>query len=344
MGTGQTGSLHHRASRTARSALLIVVVVGTSLFTSGGTASAATTPLGLGTATSFAIRAGSAVTNVPVSAITGDTGISPGTGAGYTDALFCGQVTGTIYSVDGLGPILCPNSNLGLMTNVENDARTAFNHGSALPGATPVGPDLAGVTLVAGLYSFGHGPTSNLTGTLTLDAQADPLSTWIFQASSDLVTSSASTVVFTNLPPGVTAASMACNVYWTVGSSATLATGSSFVGTILASASIGMFTGATLIGRALAANAAGGGGAVTLQQNTITRPTGCGVIPPGTGGGTGGTPTGGTPNGGTPTGGTPTGGTPTGGTPTGGTPTTQTASPPVATAPPAVTSPPTLTG
>jgi hypothetical protein len=332
MGTGQTGRSNRRASRTARSALLIVVVVGTSLFTAGGTASAAPTPLGLGTATAFAIRAGSAVTNVPVSAITGDTGISPGTGAAYTDALFCGQVTGTIYSVDGLGPILCPNSNLGLMTNVENDARAAFNHGSALAGATPVGPDLAAANLVAGLYSFGHGPTSNLTGTLTLNAQADPASTWIFQASSDLVTSSASTVVFTNLPPGVSAAQMACNVYWTVGSSATLATGSSFVGTILASASIGMFTGATLIGRALAANAAGGGGAVTLQQNTIIRPTGCAVIPPGTGGGPG-----------TPTGGTPPGGTPTGGTPT-TVPPTQTASPPVATAPPALSSPPTLTG
>jgi Ice-binding-like len=120
---------------------------------------------------------------------------------------------------------------------------------------------------------------------LTLDAQADPGAVWIFQASSTLITSSATTVEFTNLPPGTTAAQLACNVYWTVGSSATIASGSSFVGTVLASASIGVFTGATVTGRLLAANAAGGGGAVTLQANTITAPTGCAQLPPGTGGG-----------------------------------------------------------
>jgi hypothetical protein len=181
------------------------------------------------------------------------------------------------------------------MTTVENDARTAFNHTSALSGATPIAVDLAGQNLVAGLYSFGGAPT-NLSGTLTLNAQSDPSAVWIFQASSTLITSPSSTVAFTNLPPGVTAAQLACNVYWTVGSSATLDTGTTFVGTILASASITANTGATVTGRLLAGNAAGAGGAVTLDTNTIIRPTGCATVPAGTGG----TPATGTPGTGTP--------------------------------------------
>lgn len=272
-----------RNTLPARSALLVVLVLAASVFTAGGTANAAPTPVGLGAATNFAIRAGTGVSNVPTSTITGDVGLSPAAGTLYS-GLTCAEVTGTIYSVDGTGPAPCVVGNLGLMTTVENDARTAFNHTSALPGATPIGPDLAGLNLVAGLYSLGAAAT-NLSGTLTLNAQSDPNAVWIFQASSTLLTSSSSTVQFTNLPPGTTAAQLACNVYWTVGSSATIASSTNFVGTILASASIGVSTGATVTGRLLAANAAGGGGAVTLQQNTIVRPTGCATLPAGSGGG-----------------------------------------------------------
>jgi len=284
-------------------ALLVVLVLAVSAVMAGGTASAAPTPLGLGTATSFAIRAGSGVSNIPTSTITGDVGLSPAAGTLYT-GLSCAEVTGTIYSVDGTGPA-CVVGDLGLMTTVENDARTAFNHGATLSGATPLATDLAGQNLVSGLYSFGAAAT-NLTGTLTLNAQGDPNSVWIFQASSSLITSPASTVAFSNLPPGINAAQMACNVYWTVGSSATLDSTTSFVGTILASASITVNTGATVIGRLLAANAAGGGGAVTLDSDTITRPTGCASLTSGTGG----TPAAGTPAGGAPAAGTPAGGIP----------------------------------
>ena len=165
----------------------------------------------------------------------------------------------------------------------ERSARAAFNHTSALSGPTPLAVDLAGQNLVAGLYSFGGAPT-NLTGTLTLNAQADPNAVWIFQASSSLITSPGSTVAFTNLPPGVTAAQLACNVYWTVGSSATIDTTTTFIGTILASASITVNAGATVTGRLLAGNQASGAGAVTLIQDTIVRPTGCATLPAGTGG------------------------------------------------------------
>jgi Ice-binding-like len=137
--------------------------------------------------------------------------------------------------------------------------------------------------LVSGIYSFGHAPTSNLGGTLTLDAAGNPNSVWIFQASSDLVTASASTVTFINTA-GATTAQLACNVFWTVGSSATLNSGSSFVGTILASADIFVRTTVLVNGRLLAANAAGAGGQINLDHDTIIRPAGCATLPAGTGG------------------------------------------------------------
>jgi hypothetical protein len=258
------------------------VVIASALLP-GATATAAPTPIGLGTATAFAIRAGDTITNVPTSSITGNIGLSPASGSFYTDATFCTQVTGTIYSVDSTATIACEVVDAGLMTTVANDARTAFNHTSSLPGATPLAVDLAGQSLVAGLYSFGAAAT-NLSGTLTLDAQADPDAVWIFQASSSLITSSASTVAFSNLPPGVTAAEMACNVYWTVGSSATIASTTTFIGTILAFQDITVNNGATVTGRLLAGNQASGAGAVTLISDTITLPTGCATLPAGTGG------------------------------------------------------------
>jgi hypothetical protein len=264
----------------AVSAALVIVA---SLVLTAGSAQAGPTPVGLGTATAFAVRGGSGVSNVPTSVITGDVGLSPASGSSYT-GLACSEVTGTIYAVDVAGPAPCSVGDAGLMTTVENDARTSFNTTSALPGATPTTVDLAGQSLVAGLYSFGGAPT-NLSGTLTLDAAADPDSVWIFQASSSLITDTSSTVGFSNLPPGVSAGEMACNVFWTVGSSATLGASSTFVGTILASASISVLADATVTGRLLAANAAGAGGAVTLISDTITRPTGCEQIPAGTGGG-----------------------------------------------------------
>jgi hypothetical protein len=269
--------------RTTRSALLVVIVVASSVFVGGGTAtSASPTPVGLGTATDFAIRAGDQVTNVPTSVITGAVGLSPGTAY---PGLTCAEVNagaGPIYSVDGSGPPCPAGANPGLLTTVENDARTAFNHTSALAGATPTVTDLALLSpLVAGLYSFGHDPTSNINGTLTLDAQGNPNAVWIFQASSDLVTATGSTVQFVNAPAGI---NLACNVFWTVQSSATIGSGSTFVGTILASASITVGANATVEGRLLAANAAGAGGQVTLISDTITRPTGCAALPPGTGG------------------------------------------------------------
>ena len=280
-----------RRSRLAvRSALLVGSLLAASVFIGGGTAGATPTPVGLGTATGYAVFAGgngaSTITNaVSGTHITGDVGL-PAPFAKIT-GLVCANMTGTMFSTDGAGPAPCSGTDPG--TTVENDARAAFNDASALSGATTIpGGDLAGDTLVAGLYSLTAPATNLSSGTLTLNAQGDPNAVWIFQASSTLITSSGTTVQFSNAPAG---SNLACNVFWTVGSSATIGSGSTFVGTILASADItvdGPASGtATMVnGRLLAANQASDTGSVTIPGlATIIRPAGCPVLPAGTGGG-----------------------------------------------------------
>ena len=106
-----------------------------------------------------------------------------------------------------------------------------------------------------------------LTGTLVLDGQGDPNSVFIFQTDSTLTTGSASTVSLIN-------GAQECNVFWQVGSSATLGTGSSFVGNILALTSVSVTNGVVVHGRALARN-----GAVTLDNDVFTSPT-CDLVTP----------------------------------------------------------------
>ncbi|MGA2237740.1 MAG: ice-binding family protein [Candidatus Bathyarchaeia archaeon] len=226
--------------------------------------SAATAP-SLGTASSFAILAGTpAITDVPTSHIIGDVGLQPA--AGSAIGLTCGEVTGTIYSNDGTGPVPCQVTNLALLVTAKNDLTHAYNDAAGrTPTATLVGDNqLGGQTLGPGVYAFGHAATANLVGTLTLDAQGDPSAVFIFQASSDLVTASSSVVRLIN-------GASACNVFWQVTSSATLGTSSTFVGTIMAYASITLTTGVTLNGRALAQT-----GEVTLDRNTVSQP--CSIV------------------------------------------------------------------
>ena len=219
----------------------------------------------LGTASSFAILSASEITDAGGAStiVTGDVGLSPATGADI--GLTAGQVlNGTIYAVNAAGPLGSIN-NPGLLTTAKNDLSTAYTDAAnrPVPGANAFGVtdnQLGGKTLLPGAYSFGHAATANLIGTLTLDAQGNPNAVWIFQASSDLITASSSKVVFKN---GV---GDACNVFWEVGSSATLGTYTDFVGNIMAYASVGLNTGAILDGSALAENAA-----VTLDHNTITQ-------------------------------------------------------------------------
>ncbi|MYR22010.1 ice-binding family protein, partial [Streptomyces sp. SID6137] len=246
-------------------AALSVVIAAVVTAVTPTQANALATPVPLGTADSFAVLAGSAVTNTGPSVITGDLGVSPGTAiSGFPPGL----VNGAQHSADAVA------------AQAQTDLVTAFNDaaGQATDGALPA--DAGGLTLVPGVYTASS--TLGLTGTLTLDAQGDPNAVWVFQVGSGLTTASSSQVLLTN-------GASPCNVFWQVGSSATLGTDSTFVGNILALTSISATTGATIDGRALARN-----GAVTLDTNTITRPQCAGGTTGATTSGTTGTTTAGT--------------------------------------------------
>ncbi len=243
----------------------VLGIAGTSLMLMGTAfvpvASAAST-VDLNTAAPFAVLGASEVTDVPTSSITGDVGLSPAAGSDYS-GLTQLQVTGTIYSTNAAGPAGYVDDP-GLLTTAQNDLTNAFTSANGQPATTTYTTgdnQLGGKTLTPGVYAFGAAATANITAAspLVLDGNG----VFIFQASSSLVTASGSVV---RLEGGA----QACNVFWTVGSSATLGSSSTFVGTLMALTSATLNSGATVQGRVLAQNAA-----VTLDANTITLPPTC---------------------------------------------------------------------
>jgi len=222
-----------------------VAVAALALVANGSPAGAAQAQVGLGTATSYAVLAGQGIFNTGPTVISGDVGVSPNNAVtGFPPGLVN---NGVIHAADA--PAL----------QAQNDLTTGYNDAAGRgPVVDKTGQDLGGQTLLPGVYNS----TSSmaLTGTVTLDGLGDPAAVFVFQAVSTLITASSSTVALIG-------AAQPCNVYWQVGSSATLGTNSVFVGTILALTDITATTGATIQGRLLARN-----GQVTLDSNTITRP------------------------------------------------------------------------
>jgi hypothetical protein len=200
-------------------------------------------PISLGSVSNFAVLAGTTVTNTGASVITGDLGVSPGT-----------SVTGFPPGVVAGGPIHAADA---LATQGQSDLTTAYTAAAGTPCAADLtGQDLGGLTLQPGVYCFSS--SAQLTGTLTLDFMGNASSSFLFKMGSTLTTASASSVVPINSAGNIRPA----NIFWQVGSSATVGTGTSFLGNILALTSITLNTGAQVSGRALARN-----GAVTLDTN-----------------------------------------------------------------------------
>jgi len=221
------------------------LILGLGALVTATVSSAAEAPVGLGLAQTYGVLAGAGVTNTGVTTINGDLGTCP------TPAVTGNPiVTGATHQNDTAA---CA---------AKSDFTTAYNDAAGrAPTTTYVGPtDLGSPTpLTAGVYKS---PSSfALTGTLTLDAQGDPNAVWIFQATnSTLITAPSSTVRLVN-------GASACNVFWQVGSSATLDTDTTFVGTILAAAAITLNTRTTVLGRLMA-----GTESVTLDTNVVTVP------------------------------------------------------------------------
>jgi hypothetical protein len=215
-------------------------------FMTAAVACQATTPP-LGTAGNFKILAGSTVTNTgPTTIAGGDLGLSPGTAV-------TGFPPGTL-----IAPAVMHVAD-ATAAQAQLDLTTAYTFTAGLPGAAVLPGDLSGLTFTPGLYKTSS--TVMLSaGNVTLDALGDVNAVFIFQIGSTLTTLGSTQVVLAG-------GAQAKNIFWQVGSSATLGTNSIFEGVIMALQSITLDTGATLHGRALARN-----GAVTLDTNTVDDP------------------------------------------------------------------------
>ncbi len=286
----------YKTTRRRLGAGLVVVTAATvAVFGLGTNADAAIVPsVPLGTAAAYSVLAGSTVTNTGPSVLNRSLGLSPG-----LDAAITGFPPGLINGSRNAG---------GAAAGPKADLTNAYNNAAGRPVDFTVPVDLGNSTLGAGVYVSDLGPLG-ITGPLILDGAGNANSVFIFKASSTLITASNSTVSLIN-------GAQECNVFWQVGSSATLGTDSVFRGTVMALSSITVNTNVTVHGRALARNAA-----VTLDDDVFVSPTCAGTT--GGGGTTVTTTPGGTtattaPGGGTTAGTTPGGGSSTGtGTDTG---------------------------
>ena len=210
----------------------------------------------LGVAENFVILSKSGITDVYKSAITGDIGTSPITGAAI--GLMCSEVTGAIYSVNAAGPLPCAIIDASRLTTAVNDMQTAYTNaaGRSNPDFVNLGAgNVGGKTLTPGLYKW----TTSLIIPANITISGGPNDVWIFQIAGTLDMSSAVRITLAG-------GAQAKNIFWQTAGAVTLGTTSHFEGTILGQTGINMKTGASINGRMLAQTA------VTLQMNTVNKP------------------------------------------------------------------------
>ncbi len=218
---------------------------------------AAQQPVHLGAAGTFAILSQSGITNVPTSAIVGNVGTSPITGAALL--LTCGEVSGKIYTVDAAGPLPCVVPYAGYhLDSAVGDMGFAYDDaaGRVAPDFIELGAgEIGGLTLSPGLYKWGTALL--ITNDVTLSGGPDDI--WIFQVAGTLNQGNATRVTLAG-------GARPKNIFWAVAGAVTIGTTAHFEGVVLAKTMIAVNTGATVNGRLLAQTA------VTLQMNAVTQP------------------------------------------------------------------------
>lgn len=242
------------AAKSAGGTALVNSVVWT--FTTRDVAFTAHAPVSLGSSGTFAILSKTGITDVYASAITGDVGTSPITGAALH--LTCGEVTGNVYVVDAAGPLPCAINDATKLTTAVGDMQTAYSdaEGRVLPDVNELGAgEIGGLTLVPGLYKWG----TDLLVSTDVTLSGGPNDVWIFQVAGQLKQASATRVTLAG-------GALPKNIFWQIADSASIGTTAHFEGILMGKTLAAVNTGASVNGRLMAQTA------VTLQMNAITQP------------------------------------------------------------------------
>lgn len=212
-------------------------------------------PVNLGMASNFAVLAQSTITDVPTSAVTGDVGVSPNTGAAIL--LTCPEVTGVIYSVDAAGPLPCSVTDATKLTAAVGAKGTAYTDATGrAPDYTELGAgNIGGLNLGPATYKWGTGVLIPTDVTFT----GGPNDVWILQIAQGLTVSPGVKIILAG-------GALPKNIFWATFAAADIGTTVQFNGVILSQTSIAMKTGASINGRLFA------GTAVTLAKNVVTQP------------------------------------------------------------------------
>ena len=236
--------------------LSMAIMLATVTLATSSAAIAGQAPVDLGSAGTFAILSKTGVTNVYASAVTGNVGSSPITGAAIL--VTCTEVSGTIFSVDAAGPLPCTVNAAPFLTSAVLDMEAAYldAEGRSSPDFTEVGAgEIGGMTLPPGLYKWGTGVMISTDVTLT----GGPNDVFIFQIAGTLLQANATRVTLTG-------GAQAKNIFWQVADVVAIGTTAHFEGIVLAKTMVAVKTGASVQGRLLAQTA------VTLQMNAVTQP------------------------------------------------------------------------